>query len=91
MAEVTGKSNVLIMANGDTYSPVGKRIKIKGVRLVGGSDLSTATISTTEKVIYSMAAQIGAADESCICTQVDGGVLTAALTGTGSSLYVYIE
>ncbi len=91
MAEVTAKSGVVIMANGDTYSPAGKKIKIKGVRLVAGSTVATATISTSEKVIYSMAAVIAAADESNICTNVDGGVLTAALVGTGATLYLYLE
>ena len=90
MAEVTPKSMVLIMANGDTYTPNGKKIKIKGVRLIAGSANATATISSTEKVIYSLAAVIGTADESVIETNIDSVSLTAALAGTGATLYVYL-
>lgn len=91
MAEVTAKSNVIIMTNGDTYTPNGKRISVKGVRLIAGSDNATATISSSEKVIYSLAAVIGTADESTIPTQIDSVSLTAALVGTGATLYVYLE
>jgi hypothetical protein len=91
MAEVTPKSGVLIMANGDTYTPNGKKIIIKGVRLIAGSANATATITSSEsKVIYSLAAVIGTADESVIETNIDSTSLTAALAGTGASLYVYL-
>ena len=91
MAEKTAVGNIVIMANADTYSPLSKKIKIKGVRLVGGSDLSTATLTIASKIFYSLAAQVGAADESNICMTCEGGTITAALTGTGASLYVYLE
>jgi hypothetical protein len=91
MAEVTANANVIIMANADTYSPLSKKIKIKGVRLVGGSANATATLTINSKVIYSLAAIIGTVDESCIPMNVEGGTITAALAGTGASLYVYLE
>lgn len=91
MAEVTAKSGVVIMTNGDTYTPNGKKIMIEGVRLIAGSANATATISSSEKIIYSLAAVIGTADETVIETNIDGGVITAALAGTGATLYVYIK
>lgn len=92
MAEVTPKSGVLIMTNGDTYTPNGKKIMVKGVRLVAGAAAAaTATISSTEKIIYSLAAVAGTADECVICTAVDSVSLTAALAGAGATLYVYLE
>lgn len=92
MAEVTPSSNVLIMANADTYTPNSRKIKIKGVRLVGNAiDISTATITGGGKVIYSLRCGINGADESVIGSNIDANSLTAALTGTGSTLYVYLE
>lgn len=92
MAEITPKSGVLIMANGDTFTPNGKKIKIKAVRLIAGSANATATITSNSdsKVIYSMAAVIGTADESVVETNIDSTQITAALAGTGASLYVYL-
>lgn len=91
MAIASPSSNILIMGNGDTYTPNAKKIKIKGVRLVGGSDASTATISAGGKIVYSLAASATSSDECSISSNVDGDSLTAALTGTGSTLYVYLD
>jgi hypothetical protein len=92
MAEVTPKSGVLIMANADTFTPNGRKIRIKGVRLIAGSTAATATITdSSSKIIYSMAAIIGAADESTICTNIDSVSIVAALVGTGATLYVYLD
>lgn len=92
MAEVTPSSNILIMADGDTYSPQAKKIMIAGVRLVAGSAAATASIKDDDaRVVYNLAAVTGTTDESMICTNVDSTSLTAVLAGTGASLIVYLK
>lgn len=93
MAAVTAVNNIVTMTNGDTYSPLAKKIKIKGVRLVGNStDVSSGTLTTDEsEVIYALACPMDSCDESQLCSNVDADVLTAAVTGTGSYLMVYLE
>lgn len=94
MAEVTPKSGVLIMTNTDTYTPNGKKIMIEGVRLVAGAAAAaTATITSNSdsKIIYSLAAVAGTADESVIETNIDSTQITAALAGAGATLYVYLK
>lgn len=93
MAAVVAVNNIVTMANGDTYSPNAGKIKIAGVRLVGNStDVSSGTLTTNEtEVIYSLACPMDSCDESQLCANVDADVLTAAVTGTGSLLMVYLK
>lgn len=93
MAEKSPVNNIVILENGDTYSPSAKKIKIEGVRLIGNStDESSGTLTTdASAVIYALACGIDACDEANLCSNVDADVLTAAVTGTGSYLMVYLK
>ena len=95
MAAVTAINNIVIMENGDTYSPLTKKIAIQGVRLIGdNTNASTGSLSTDKNsnaVIYALACQGGECDESSMCVNADADVLTATVTGTGAYLMVYLK
>ncbi len=93
MAEVTPKSNILEMANGDTYTPNGRKIAIAGVRLTAGSGAAATGIITDEndRKIYSLAAVQSTDTEATLCTNADTNVLKATVTGTGAVLLVYLK
>lgn len=89
------KNNVIrLTADNDTYGSAGPKLKIKGVRLVAGTDAATALIKATNTagdVLYSLKAAAEGVDEGRICFTCDSGVIHVDLTGTSSEVFLYLE
>lgn len=93
---VTSKNQVVRMtADNDTYGSGLGKLKVCGVRLVGGSDAATALIKLTDTngaVLMSLkTAAASGVDESQIEFTVDGGLIHLDLTGTAAEVFVYLE
>lgn len=92
----TIKNNVVrLTADNDTFGQIGMgKIKIRGCRLIAGSDAATAQIkilNTDGVVLMSLKAAANAADESQICFTVDGGIVHVDMTGTSPEVFIYLE
>lgn len=93
MAITAKYSNVLVLANGDSF--VGPA-KIKSAMFVAGSGASTATLTSSAgsvKILDCGSQAAGAILHlTDLCIRIIGGhTITAAVTGTGALLYLYLE
>lgn len=93
MATTVANNVVKMTADNDTYAPQGK-IRIKGIRLISGSDAATAQLkqtNTSGATLCSLKAASGGVDESVIEFSCDTGTLHLDLTGTSPEVYIYLE
>ncbi len=93
---VTRKSNIIrVTADNDTTSIAGSGLRIKAIKLVGGSDASTVRIKETDTngmVLFGLNAAANSSDDLYLDgMRIDVATLHFDLTGTGPEVFIYLE
>lgn len=95
MATTSANQVVRMTADNDQYGSGLGKLRVKGVRLIGGSDAATAQIKigdTNGQILMSLkCAAANGIDEANICFTVDGGKIHLDLTGTSAEVFIYLE